>query len=243
MISNFPTPAIFAHRGASKYAPENTLAAFELALEQQADGIELDVRLTVDDRVAVIHDASLNRTTNGRGRISHQTLQEIQQWDAGEGQKIPSLEEVLALVSDQAILNIELKGNFKTSNRLPEIVINLVKNHRLTQSVILSSFDPNMLLFARQVMPEICLGYLYSPRIISRLKYKMYTPRIQPYSLHPHGSLVSPRLLDRAQSQDIKVLAWTINIPEDMSDLFAMGIDGIITNDPLTATQVREKIR
>ena len=243
MRSNFPTPAIFAHRGASKYAPENTLAAFELALQQQADGIELDAHLTADARVAVIHDASLNRTTNGTGRIRYQTLQEIQQWDAGEGQKVPSLEEVLALVSDQAILNIELKGNLKTSYQLPEIVINLVKDYGLAQSVILSSFDPDMLLCARQVMPEIRLGYLYSPRIVGRIKYKMYTPRIQPYSLHPHGSLVRPRMLDNARSQGRKVLAWTINRPENMHDLFTMGVDGIITDDPLTATQIREEIR
>ena len=235
-----PTPAIFAHRGASHYAPENTLAAFEIALQQQADGIELDVQLTADDQVVVIHDALLNRTTDGSGKVSQQTLKEIRQWDAGEGLKIPTLEEVLALIGDQAILNIELKRSSRKADQLPKVIIDLIQKYGLAHSVLLSSFDPYLLLCSRQVMPEIRLGILYSPGLAGHLKNNMYSPRIQPYSLHPHYSLVTPHLLESARERGQVVYAWTVNKPKKMRKLFAMGIDGIITDDPLTARKIRE---
>ena len=104
-------PKIIAHRGASGHAPENTMAAFRLAMEQHADGIELDVMLSKDGHVVVIHDATVNRTTNGTGRVSALTLAELQTLDAGNGEHIPTLEEVLETFGDQWVINVELKNH------------------------------------------------------------------------------------------------------------------------------------
>ena len=107
MERSFPKPAIFAHRGASGSAPENTMAAFQLALQQHADGIELDVHLTADGQVVVIHDQDLSRTTNGQGMVDQLTLEELKHLDAGNGEQIPTLEEVLIQIGDQISWTIQ----------------------------------------------------------------------------------------------------------------------------------------
>ena len=242
MNLSFPKPAIFAHRGASRYAPENTLSAFQLALEQHADGIELDVHLTADGEMVVIHDRDLSRTTDGAGYVDKMSLADIRKADAGEGQRIPTLTEVLELVGTQAILNIELKGFSTSASDLPQAVIDLLEAHGMVQNVIISSFHPRLLAVTRRLQPDIKIGLLMTAGVLFKLVSGIFEPILQPSSLHPHYSSVNPRYLQKARANNRRVLAYTVNQPEDMRRLFAMGIDGIITDDPLTARQVREEL-
>jgi len=136
------TPKIIAHRGANAVAPENTMAAFQLAMDQCADGIELDVMLSGDGQVVVIHDDTVDRTTNGTGRVREMSLQQLQSLDAGEGEHIPALEEVLAQFGGKCLINIELKNFSSIFDALPHEVAELIIQYELVDSVIVSSFNP-----------------------------------------------------------------------------------------------------
>ena len=149
MLLQIPKPAIFAHRGASAYAPENTLASFELAIHQEADAIELDAKLTADGQVVVIHDQTVNRTTDGNGRVGKMTLTQIRQLDAGSyfaaafyDERIPTLEEVFETVGRKILINIELTNYASMKDSLPEKVADLVRRHQLEKRVMFSSFNP-----------------------------------------------------------------------------------------------------
>ncbi len=158
-------PLIFAHRGACSYAPENTLAAFRLALEQGSDGIELDAKLSKDGVVVVIHDQTVDRTTNGNGKVSELTFAELQTLDTGiqfapryVGEKVPSLEQVLSGLGDKLIINIELTSYSSPGDSLPEKVTDLVKKTGTSRNIIFSSFHPAILGRIRKLMPEIPAG-------------------------------------------------------------------------------------
>jgi glycerophosphoryl diester phosphodiesterase len=146
---NLPRPTVFAHRGASAYAPENTLAAFSLALRQEADGIELDAKLTKDGHVVVIHDPTVYRTTGAQGWVKDMTLAELRALDAGshfdvafKGEQIPTLDEVLSAVGRLAFVNIELTNYVSPFDELPEKAARIVKKHNLADRVMFSSFNP-----------------------------------------------------------------------------------------------------
>lgn len=242
MIVELPRPAIFAHRGASASAPENTLAAFRLALAQRPDGIELDVHLSADGKVVVIHDHNLSRTTNGAGLVHHTRLEELRRLDAGQGEVIPTLDEVLALVGDQVILNIELKGFIQTGGRLAAETLACVRSHGLGRSILYSSFDFRNLLRIRRMNPDAALGMLFDRGLTARLTRALCVPLIKPWSLHPHHTNVDDRFLTRAHQSGRPVIAYTVNRPEDLRRLFALGIDGIFTDDVPSAVVIREQM-
>jgi glycerophosphoryl diester phosphodiesterase len=243
MNLELPRPAIFAHRGASASAPENTLAAFRLALSQPADGIELDVHLSADGIVVVIHDQNLNRTTNGVGLVHRTRLEELRRLDAGQGEAIPTLDEVLALVGDQVLLNVELKGFAQPGERLAAETIACVRSHGLSHSVLYSSFDVRHLLRIRQLEPDVALGLLLDRGWSGWLARTLFEPLIRPWSLHPHYTAVDDRFLARARRSNRPVIAYTVNRPEDLHQLFSLGIDGIFTDDVPSAVAVREQMR
>jgi len=144
-FTNLPRPAIVAHRGSSTFAPENTIAAFELAVRQQANGIELDANLTKDGEIVVIHDTEVDRTTNSHGRVLSMTLKEIKTLDAGSyfdpafsNEKIPTLEEVFEAFGRKIMINIEIKNNFSSRKKLPKKIAQLVIKHNLSQWVFFS---------------------------------------------------------------------------------------------------------
>jgi glycerophosphoryl diester phosphodiesterase len=149
MFSELPSPLILCHRGAKNYAPENTLAAFKIALELGADGFELDTQLTSDGHVVVYHDKTVNRITNGRGKLSELSLAELRELDAGSsfsekfrGEKIPTLDEVFETIGKRAIINVELK-NFSTPfDNLAEKVCEVVCRHTMEKNILFSSFLP-----------------------------------------------------------------------------------------------------
>src|SRR5512140_136192 len=152
MLFDLPRPVVFGHRGARAHAPENTMASFELALAQGADAIELDARLTADERVVVIHDRMVNRTTNGVGRVAGLTLAQIRALDAGSffsekyrGEKIPQLEEVFDALGKQTFINLEFKDHEELADRLVERVCKLVARCGMQDRILFSSFAPRNL--------------------------------------------------------------------------------------------------
>ena len=229
-------PKIIAHRGASGQAPENTLAAFQLALQQQADGIELDVMLTKDGQVVVIHDDTVDRTTDGSGRVKDLTLAELQALNAGNGEHIPTLQEVLAKLGGQCLLNIELKNYASPFDRLPVVVAQMVKDAALVDSVIISTFNPVNLPRFRWRCPGVKLGLLTVPG-----KASLWIWRLFRYdALHPHYEDVDQDLVSGVKAHSRQVNVWTVDDPDEICRLAALGVDSIITNYPQAARAALE---
>jgi len=238
-------PLVIAHRGASMYAPENTLAAFELAIEMGADAIELDTMLTADGIPIVIHDHSLDRTTDGIGSVSSKTVAELKLLDAGSafdirfaGERIPTLEEVFSAVGKKIMINVELKNYVSPFDRLPEIVADLVREKCLTDRILLSSFNPIALLKAKRASSEIRRAALIGtgPKFVSGF-IKTFTDY---YALHQEVSLVSKGNIITQHAAGHKVNVWTVNEESVMMELLSMGVDGLITDAPDIAKKVIE---
>jgi len=229
---------IIAHRGASGLAPENTLSAFNLAVESGAAMIELDVHLTRDHHLAVIHDATVNRTTNGQGAVADFTLAELQQLDAGSwfgpefsGAQIPALTEVIQGVGGRCRLNIEVKQVEAGRNSRPveAVLLETLEAAGAAESHLISSFDWDLLTRIYQLAPQVKLAYLFSflPwNLRKRMAGGMLT------AIHPRHPIVSGRLIKAAHAQGLQVNVWTVDKPERMRKLAALGVDGIITNFP-----------
>ena len=238
-------PTIFAHRGSSAYAPENTLAAFNLAVQQHADVIELDAKLTADDQVVVMHDDSVDRTTNGHGQIKSLSLQELKKLDAGskfnpafQSERIPTLVEVFETVGQQIIINIELKNYSSPLDDLPNKVISLVKAYGLETNVLLSSFNFIALIRAHYLLPMIPLGLLTISGLADptlRSKLVRFGPQL---ALIPNYLDVTPKMIKAAHRANCQIHAYTVNQPDTMQQLFTIGVDGIITDDPPLAQKV-----
>jgi glycerophosphoryl diester phosphodiesterase len=243
MKLSFPTPIIFAHRGASAYAPENTLAAFELAAEQGAPAIEFDVKLTSDRQVIILHDQTLDRTTNGSGAVTKQALAAVRELDAGSwksvnfsGEKIPLLEEVFEAVGKKVLMNIELTNYATPFDGLVSEVAVLVKKYGLQERIIFSSFYFSNLLAARRLLPSVPCGQLilegkdgWQQRIAARF--------MQLEAEHPYSSDVSAEMVQRVHARGRRVHAWTVNDPIEMRRLRTCGVDGIFSDDPLAAIE------
>lgn len=249
MLKNLAYPIIFAHRGASAYAPENTLAAFELALRQGADAVELDTKLTADGQVVVIHDQTLDRTTPKQGKVRDFTLSDIRKLDAGshfdiafKGEQIPTLEEVLKAIGQLTFVNIEIANYATITDELPFKVANIVKRLHLGHRVMFSSFNPLALIRARKILPDTPVGLLALPG-----KYgwgaRSWPGTLLGYqSIHPDYRDVTPSLVKKAHQKGRYVFVYTVNQSEDMLRLFQMKVDGIFTDDPVIAQQVRASI-
>lgn len=240
-------PIIFAHRGSSSHAPENTIAAFELAVRQEAEAIELDTKLTKDGEVVVIHDLTVDRTTDGSGRVSDLTLAAIKELDAGshfdvafKGEPIPTLEEVLETIGKRAFINIELTNYDIPSAPLPEKVAAIVQKLGLANHILFSSFHPMILRRIQRLMPKVPVGFLAQPGISGFLARSWLGRWMVNYqALHLEVRDLNLSLLQRAHRSGYKVNIYTVNREEEMSTLFSMGVNGIFTDDPLLARQVR----
>lgn len=242
---NLPKPAIIAHRGASAYAPENTLAAFTQALRQGADAIELDVKLSADKRVVVMHDSTVDRTTPMKGRVRDFVIADLRRMDAGshfdiafKGEPVPTLEEVLKAVGLITILNIELTNYATPFDELPARVAELVRQYKLTQRVFFSSFNVIALRRIQSSLPEVPVGLLTFPGWKGALMRSLPRSIIDYQSLHPERRDATMGLIERAQKQGRKVFVYTVNDEQDIERLFEYGVDGIFTDDPLLAKNV-----
>lgn len=248
MIEYFPRPIIFAHRGDLAHAPENTLPSFQQALQKGADGVELDAKLTADGHVIVIHDPTLDRTTNGKGRVAASTLEVIRKLDAGTwfnekfaGTKVPLLEEVFETVGRDKMINIELTNYASPRDGLVLKVSELIKRHNNQSQILFSSFFPSNLKIAVQTLPAVPRGLLAMPGLVG-LWARSFGFMFGDYqALHPHISNASREQVQRAHRLKRRVHVWTANTPEEIVRLKEWGVDGIFTDDPQTAVRALER--
>ncbi|WP_335342380.1 glycerophosphodiester phosphodiesterase [Polycladomyces zharkentensis] len=234
---------MFAHRGSSAAAPENTMAAFELAVKAGAGGVELDVQLTRDGRVVVIHDETLDRTTNGSGWVKDHEWETLRRLDAGSwwnprfsSERIPLLEDVLDLLSNtDMIINIELKNGWVRYPGLETAVLACIDRFRMAERVILSSFNHNSLRMLRGMRPELSLAALYESGLFEPWVYARY---LGVHAIHPDWRAIDETVVKGCQSAGIAVRPYTVDDPEMMQQFIAWGVDGIITNYPERCRQV-----
>lgn len=245
LINQIPAPIIFAHRGASRYAPENTLSAFQLAFEQGAKAIELDVKLSKDGEVVVFHDLTLERTTNGKGLLKNHTLEELNQLDAGSffhqkfyNERIPTLSQVLDLINGKYLVNIELT-NYSTLNDelIPKVAL-IVKKKSAQNSIIFSSFSPGNIIKIKHAFPEVPAALLTPPGFIGIIMQSDVYRRISPEFIHVNIQSIKKGSIDREHRRHRRVNVWTVNQESQMQYLISVGADGIFTDDPSLALQV-----
>lgn len=241
-MPDWPRPLILAHRGASAHAPENTLAAFELAHKQGAHGIELDAKLSADGEVVVIHDASVERTTDGQGRVSQLSLTALRELDAGsffaeqfQDEKIPTLVEVFETIGKRAIINVELTNYDTPRDGLADKVCELVQRFGLQASVLFSSFLPSNLKRTRSLLPETPRGLLALGGWVGWWSRSFGFNFGDYQALHPGLSDTTPQQVARVHRLKRRIHVWTVNGADDIRRLIDWGVDGIITDDPKLA--------
>ena len=237
---------IWAHRGASAYAPENTLPAFALAMEQGADGIELDVHLTRDGELVVIHDEELDRTTNGHGLVKDCTLAQLQALCADNGMagfaqaRIPTLREVLELVRPSGMqVNIELKTGILWYEGIEEKTLRLVEELGMQHRVVYSSFNHYSIQAVRRLAPEAQTAYLFSD-VFCCMEKAAAAQGVN--GLHPGLHIVQMGdLLQQYLDSGLALRVWTVNEAADLTRLMKAGAD-VITNDPKLALTLRDRL-
>jgi glycerophosphoryl diester phosphodiesterase len=237
---------IFGHRGAAGTFPENTMISFQEVERVGAEGIELDVQLTKDGEIVVIHDETLDRTTTGEGLVKDLTLQEIAELDASYKFpdygvcKVPSLNEVFSWAkTNLLIMNVELKNSIIPYKGLEEKVINLIRQYHFEDRVIISSFNHNSLTKCHKLAPEIEIGVLYNTR---RSKPWVYAKKMGATAIHPNHRVIANTSIYLTQQNSIAVRPYTVNRERDMKKLFDVKCSGIITDYPEKAIAIRNSL-
>jgi len=257
-------PLRFAHRGASTRAPENTLAAFEEAIRLGVDAIELDVHLSADGVPVVLHDDTVDRTTDGRGAVASLTLAALKRLDAGawfsprfRGERIPTLEEALVCAQGRCGLNVEIKADAPARTagaarrarpqapgvapqEVARAVARALSRTRFDGLLIVSSFSPPALAGAREAMRRVRLGYLASRTAAG---VEALHRKIGLFSFHPHHRLATRRRIRAAQRLGLAVFVWPVNDARLLRALVARGADGLMSDDPLLFRAIRRAIR
>lgn len=211
------------HRGAKGYVAENTLASFQKAIDLGADGIELDVHLSLDGKVIVIHDETVDRTTSGKGFVKDYSATEL------KALGIPTLISVFELVNQKCFINVELK-TYETANKVAELIEHYVAEKGWKyDDFIVSSFDWNALQQVRFQNDNIRIGVLTNTDIGLALAFAKF---IKAYSIHPYYHLLTTKNVANMQTKNFKVYPWTINEPEDIIFVKSLNVDGIITDFP-----------
>jgi glycerophosphoryl diester phosphodiesterase len=217
------------HRGADGSLPENTLASMRRALELNLDGFEFDIQLSKDNIPVVIHDDTLERTTNGKGLVSNHTLEELQRLDAGSGEKIPSLIDVIKLIDNKCRLFIELKAE-NSEKPVAEIISYAVKNLGWDyEHFYVCSFNHNQIKFIKDLIPHVktCALLVGIPVSLAQIAVEAGA-----WSLNPAIDHVTKEFIDDAHRRGLKVLAWTADRQEQIDRAHALGIDGLFSNFP-----------
>jgi glycerophosphoryl diester phosphodiesterase len=235
-------PAVFGHRGASAHVTENTLAAFARALADGADGVELDVQLCSTGEVVVFHDDDLRRLGGRPDRVNRLPLAALREVRLAGGGAIPTLVEALESCGGNALFNVEIKydGVRPSGCRaLVDAVAAVVARADAGQRVLVSSFSPTALWLWRRRRPEVPGGLLFErPRPFHRpwpLRMDRMLPLLRPAAAHPQDCLCTPAAVAAWHAHGYRVNVWTVDAPERIRALAAMGVDGIITNDPARA--------
>jgi glycerophosphoryl diester phosphodiesterase len=230
-------PYVLGHRGARRRAPENTLIAFDRAMDEGADGVELDVRLDGDGDVVVIHDSTLERVTAGRDArsVDHLTRSELRAVDLGEGQYVPRLEEVLAWARRRgARVNVELKGGVSRPAVFVLRVARLIAfQPRAADWLILSSFDPRLVAATSRLVPWVPSGLLVESG--TGIPGRSWQGRwIGATAIHPQASLVTEERIRPWQNAGFPINVWTVNDVDEARRLDALGVDTLISDVPGT---------
>jgi len=224
---------VIAHRGSSARAPENTLAAFRAALEDGADGVELDARLTADDVVVVMHDDDVSRTTNGSGRVSDMSFEQLRALRVSESELIPTLDEVLALVGGRTGIVVEIKGAFGGTRTIlgKEVARAVVPLIEEVPDVTASSFDPDAVATVRALAPAIPTAITVggSSLLDDALQLAIAAGHVE---VHVRADRVEAVFVARAHHASRAVLAYTVNDRARALELEQMGVDGIFSDDP-----------
>jgi len=236
----------FAHRGASGYCPENTIAAFTKAIELGASGIETDVQLTKDGKIVIIHDESLARTTGLNQLIKDIHSDELLNLDAGSwyapefhGERIPTLQQLLELLKPTELqLNIELKNSYVPYQGLEQLVIDMVREYEMTDRIIISSFNHYSLVICKQLAPEIRTGILYMEGLYRPWDY---AKQLQADALHAYKFAVTAEWAAEAAANGIVYHPFTVNEVAEMEKLIDAGAAGIITDYPDRLAEVLQR--
>jgi glycerophosphoryl diester phosphodiesterase len=225
-------PLVIAHRGASKIASENTLKAFQKAIDLKADFIEFDLRRSKDNQLVITHDEDLLRLTGINRMVSSLRLQDLKSLDFGEGEKIPTFEELIQLARDKIKLNCEI-----TVPNIGEKVIENLEKYKMVDSTIISSFLHEELIKIKKLSPEIRVASLEPTPYVKKLdwveKEQMveYCIKNKFYAINPLVIMVDQKLVNYAHDFGIKVFPWTVNVKIAIKKLIKLGVDGIITDD------------
>ena len=240
-MTNFPTPLFIAHRGISTRYPENTLAAFKGAIDAGAHMIELDVSLSKDRRLVVIHDETVDRTTNGTGAIKALSLKQLSQLDAGSwfdprfnAERLPTLAQVLDVVKGHLLVNIEIKPEaFEAQGPTDAVerqVIDLVRKTNMRDDVLVSSFEWQVLENLSKMEPGIALGLLSEAPADENLLH--WYQRIKGISWHPDYRILTRSQVETLHGVGARVFPYAVDGKIDTRGMLAMGVDGLIVDDP-----------
>ncbi len=223
---------ITGHRGASGWAPENTLASFKKAMEIGADYSELDVQLSKDGQVVLLHDATLDRTTTGKGPIAEWNLADLKTLDAGswfdekfKGEPLPTLQEVVDLVKGKMKLNIEIKVS-EFNRELADKVVALVRTNNFQNECMITSFNQPTMEYVREKAPELQVGLIFGKKYDDSVFSGNWDV------LSSNKANIDQKFMKKAHDSGKKVHVWTVNDEKEMQDLIELGVDGIITNYP-----------
>lgn len=237
------TPIVSGHRGASGLAPENTAAAVQKAMDLGATMTEIDVHLTKDGHVVLMHDDSLHRTTDGAGRVVEKRLAEIRQLDAGKwfaeafaNEPVPTLEEIMDLVRGTMTLNIEIKiSGFEPD--IAERTLEVIRDNDFSEQCLVTSFDRTTIERIKRLAPDLRTGRIFS---------EDYTKAVFGGSwevLSVHHEAVTPEFMKKARAHDKQVYVWTVNSREDIKRMIGLGVDAILTDYPDRLIEVLDSLR
>lgn len=238
-------PLNLAHRGARRFAPENTLAAFLAAQALGADGIELDIFQCQSGELVVTHDEDLTLWSNGQGQVRESPLAALKELDFGghfspqfAGEQIPTLQEVIDTLSSKMFINIEVKTLALRPLAEVTALAKLISNNSLYHRVLVSSFNPMVLFYLKRIDAHIPTGLLFASRLPLYANGPKKLNLLKLEALHPELKLTTPRFVAKAQKYGYKVNSWTVNEIEDMTRLIALGVDSIITDYPDRLSQL-----
>ena len=240
---------VWAHRGASGYAPENTLDAFRKAVEMGADGIELDVQMTKDGELVVIHDETIDRVSNGKGWVKDYTYEELKKFNFNKThleytkEEIPTLEQVYLLIKPTNLtINVEIKTGIVFYPGIEGRVLELTERLGMKERVIYSSFNHYTIRKIKESDPQAKTGMLYEDGITDAVDYACDIVKAD--ALHPSGyNVLYPGFLDKCRERNRQLHVWTINEEKDMRMLCEAGVDAMITNYPDIAKKIRDEYR
>ena len=244
-------PLIIGHRGASRFAPENTLAAFRLAVESGADGIEFDVRLTKDGVPVIIHDDNLRRTGNSNSRLADLSLEEVRKVDVGSwrgpqftGEPVPTLTELFELFTDSGLLYLEMKSDVSARQRLAETCCEYISQSGLKERVIVECFDLEAIRIVKSIDSTIRTAALFEPGLkalpmTSGTKLVEKALAVGAEEIALNYRLTNERTVSAARDSGLKVVVWTVDDPVWISRANEYGIDAVISNDPKLMVKTR----